>query len=65
MFGRKRDPGAVRVEIYRSRNGWRWRARSVENQEILAVASEAYADVRDCQQAVRTLWPDGVEIEHR
>lgn len=36
-------------EIYRDKAGeWRWRASHASNGQILAVASEGYADKRDC-----------------
>ncbi len=66
MFGRKRTPSTVKVVVYRDVEGrWRWRAAATVNAKILAMSSEAYNDVRDAQQAIRALWPDGVEVEQR
>lgn len=66
MFGRKRTPTDVKVVQYVDAKGHhRWRAVSVVNGRILAMSSESYVDVRDCQQAIRALWPDGIEVEQR
>lgn len=55
----------LRVEIYKARDGWRWRIR--RSGRILADSGEAYTRRFDCQKAItriadsfrRGLWDFG------
>ena len=46
-----------RVQIYPAPDGWRWRFRAAGNGEIMAVSSEGYVALKDCQAAARRVCP--------
>ncbi len=51
LFRRRRRE--YRIEMWRSKDGWRWRIRHV-NGNILA-SSEAYSTKKDCRDTVAGL----------
>jgi hypothetical protein len=54
------------VQFYRSgiiRKGWRWKVIA-QNGEILAVSSEAYHNLSDCEGIARSLFSDGMMFKY-
>lgn len=48
------------IEMYKARDGWRWRMRSTRNRKIVAESGEAYTRPGN---ALRAIWRLPLEAE--
>lgn len=54
----------ARIEIYRAKDGWRWRVRS-SNAAIVAVSGESFVSIRNARKSFERAWfvAVGVDVE--
>jgi uncharacterized protein YegP (UPF0339 family) len=52
----------MKITVYRAEDGWRWRARAVNN-EIVSESGEAYENRSYVVEAAERFGPAGAEID--